>query len=100
MNSHVKANPNTATGRSATSESATRAGGRNPMAKPIAVVTAAPHPTSTVSASARPASRRAGDRQRPQAVDDAALDVLGQPRRRRSREQHAGTTKPGTRKST
>ena len=50
---------------------------RNPMAKPIAVVTARPQASSPVSASDRPASTRPRIGQRPEAVEQAVLDVLG-----------------------
>ena len=56
MNSHVNAKPNTTTRKNAMSESVTDPAGRNPTANPIAVVTAAPQATRTVSASARPAA--------------------------------------------
>ncbi len=54
MNIHVNEKPKMITSRKANSAPATEPWGRNPTAKPIAVVTAAPHATSTVSARARP----------------------------------------------
>ena len=78
-----------------------RAGGSRP-ANPIAAVTPRLQVRIAVSASARAASTdAAGDRQRPQPVDEALLDVL---RDATAAPMPANSTpvatKPGTRKST
>ena len=47
------------------------------MAKPIAVVMAKPQASTPVSASVRPASNAPRHGQRPEAIEEAVLDVLG-----------------------
>ena len=54
MNIHVNENPNTTTSTNANTLPAGVPAGRKPTANPIAVVIAAPHTTSAVSARARP----------------------------------------------